>query len=180
MKKRIPEWLEQIECFVDRAVPWMVLLLAVLLILEFSHIADAYHDEMLMADNIIVAFFVIDLCFKWYRTRNVTKFVKLHWIDIIAVFPFYAVFRLYAFAAEAVTATEEAQKILHETALIREAKLARELRVLRETEEAAKLARAGRFVRIFARGLRLLRARWYVAHAHMHTVSREHARVHRH
>lgn len=178
-KHHLPPWLERIEKFVDESIPYMLVLLAVIIAVEFFHLADAYHKYIVLADYFIITFFVVDLCFKWYHTRKVVKFVKLYWIDIIAVFPFYTIFRLYAIAAEVIATGETFQKFLHEAVLLREARFARELRILREAEESAKFAREGRLVRVFARGLRLLRARWYVVHHHFRKLSEGYRSEHR-
>lgn len=165
--------LHKIEKFVDRAMPFMLALLTVLIILDLAHIAEKYHDKLLYLDYIIIGFFVVDLSFKWVRTKNMVTFVKLYWIDIIAVFPFYTVFRAYALAAELVASGESAQKILHEAVLLRETRVLKELeyaKLARETE-LVKLAREGRLIRVAARALRLLRARWYVAHEKMKHAS---------
>jgi len=167
MKKRWKELLEHIEKWIDRLMPFMLILLAILIGLEFTEFGHKHHDLILTIDYFIIAFFIIDLSFKWAHTRNVVKFVKLYWIDIIAVFPFYLVFRLYAIATEAILVGEQAQKLLHEAVLIRETRL------LREAEYAAKFAKEGMFVRIFARGLRVLRARWYVTFWHMQDRSKK-------
>lgn len=172
MQKRLPDWLETIERIVDRAVPYVLVLLAVLIIIEFTHVADPYHDIFVTIDYFIVAFFVIDLCFKWFHTRDVLKFIKLYWIDIIAVFPFYAIFRVYFAATELFAAGEQTQKFLHEAVLLRETKL------LREAEYGAKLAKEGRFIRVIARSLRILRARWYVTNWHLQKVSRGYKKHH--
>ncbi len=172
MKKRLPDWLERVERFVDYALPFMLVLLAILIVLEFFKIAEKYHDVILWLDYGVIAFFVIDLCFKWYHTRNVLKFIKLYWIDIIAVFPFYTVFRFYLAASEFIVAGEQAQKFLHEAVLVRETKL------LREAEFASKVAKEGRVVRMIARGLRVLRARWYVTHWHLQKVSKGYREEH--
>jgi hypothetical protein len=178
-KEMLPDWLEKIEFFVDRAVPYVLVFLAVLIILEFLHVADQYHDLFVAFDYFIVSFFVVDLCFKWYHTRNVLKFIKLYWIDLIAVFPFYTAFRVYFAATELFAAGESAQKILHEAVLLRETRLLKEAELLREAEYGAKFAKEGRFVRVIARSLRILRARWYVAHWHLHNVSRGYKQHHK-
>jgi hypothetical protein len=172
MKKRHRHWLSIIEVFIDRSIPYMLVLLAVLIVLEFLHIAEQYHDIFVRIDYVIIAFFVVDLCFKWYHTREILKFIKLYWIDIIAVFPFYAIFRLYFAVTELFAAGESVQKILHETVLLRETKL------LREAEYGAKFAKEARFIRVFARGLRVLRARWYVTNWHLQNVSKGYRKHH--
>ncbi|MBW3016391.1 ion transporter [Candidatus Woesearchaeota archaeon] len=165
MKHKLPPWLSWIERFVDRSIPFMLVLLAVMIVVELLHLAGPYEPVMEKLDYLVIAFFVVDLCFKWYHVRNVLKFVKLYWIDIIAVFPFYAIFRVYFAAAELLAAGEPVQKLLHEGVLLRETKLLR-------GAEYAKFVKEVRWIRVFARSLRILRARWYVAHWHMQAVSK--------
>lgn len=167
MKKRLEELVEHIEKWIDRLMPLMLIVLAILIALEFTEFGHKHKDLIHTIDYFIIAFFIIDLVFKWNHTRNVFKFVKLYWIDIVAVFPFYLVFRLYAAATEIIIAGVQTQKLLHEAVLVRETKL------LREAEYATKFAKEGRFVRIFARGLRILRARWYITFFHMQDRSKK-------
>lgn len=143
----------------------MLVLLGVLIILEFTHYVDDYHDFLMWLDYFIIAFFIADLCFKWYHVHNYLKFIKLYWIDLLAIFPFYTVFRVYRFAAEAAIATEEAQKFVHEAALLKEAK------ILREAEISSKILKEGKFVRLFARILRVFKARFYMTTFHLHAAS---------
>lgn len=169
MKNKLPGWLQWIERFVDRIIPFMLVLLAVMIVVELLHLAGPYEPVLQTLDFVVILFFVVDLCFKWYHVRNASKFIKLYWIDIIAVFPFYAIFRVYFAATELLAAGEPLQKLLHETVLLREAKLLK-------GAEYVKFAKEIRWVRIFARSLRILRARWYVAHWHLQAVSRENRR----
>src|SRR3972149_927457 len=114
------KYAEIIEHVVDRLIPVMVVLLGLMLIGEFTVGLEHYEPYVTYADYMIVTFFVLDLYFKWQRTRNVLKFLKLYWIDLIAVFPFYLIFRLYLAATEVAKVGEEAQKVAHEAALLRE------------------------------------------------------------
>lgn len=161
MAKKLPKWLEDVEVLVDKAMPFMLILLTIIIAGEFFHWWEHVHDFIYTLDNFIIAFFIIDLCFKWHRTQSVRKFFKLYWIDIIAVFPFYALFRLYEFFA-----LEQTQKVLHEAVIVRETRLLRELEAMK-IAETARFARQGRLIRIIANGLRLLRARWYVMHGYL-------------
>lgn len=180
MKKK----LEGLELFVDKAIPYMLVLLTVIIILEFTRYAEPLHTPIIIADYIIITFFVVDLVFKWRHTRKVVPFIKLYWLDIIAVFPFYLVFRAFLVAREIVAAGETAQKALHEVALLREARLLREaeflreFRVLREAEAGAKYAREVRLLRGVPRFLRLWKARFYLVHHHIRERS-AHLRSHR-
>jgi hypothetical protein len=149
----------------------MLLLLTIIIIIEFTHVADEYHVYLLAGDYIIIGFFVIDLLFKYNHSKDMYSFVRVYWIDLIAVFPFYAVTRLFSVAAEFAAASEGTQKLLHESALLREARFLREL-------EVAKFAKEGRLLRVIPRSLRLLRARWYFAHGHFMGVSEGHRKHH--
>lgn len=163
--RRLPRWLLSIEHFIDISIPFMLVLLGALIVLEFTHYVDDYHDFMVWLDYFIILFFVADLSFKWYRVHDSLKFIKLYWIDLLAIFPFYTVFRVYRFAAEIAIATEETQKLVHEAALLREAK------ILREAELSTKIIKEGKFIRLIARVLRVLRARWYITNFHLHAAS---------
>lgn len=163
--RRLPSWLEGIEHFVDISIPFMLVLLAILIVLEFSDLIDAHHGFVLSLDYFIIAFFVIDLLFKWYRVHDSLKFIKLYWIDLLAVFPFYTIYRLYSYTAEIILATEQTQKLMHEAVLLKETK------ILQEAEKGTKIIKEGRFIRVVARVLRVLRARWYVTSWHIHAAS---------
>ncbi|RMD57472.1 hypothetical protein D6825_03950 [Candidatus Woesearchaeota archaeon] len=170
---KLPKWLESVEWFVDRSVPFLLVILTFLIIFGFTEYADKYHDQIIILDNIIIAFFVVDLLFKYNHSKSLVRFFKVYWIDIIAVFPFYLIFRLYFVVKEAAFATEQAQKVLHEAALVRETRLIKESRLVAELSKEGKLARA------FLRGLRLLRMRWYVLHGHLQALSAQYRKAHR-
>lgn len=173
VRKHLPPWLEKIEYFVDRAIPFVLVLLTLMIVVEFTNFAPEYEHYFAYLDYFVISFFVVDLCFKWYHTHDAYKFVRLYWIDIIAVLPFYAFFRVYFAASELIAAGEPIQQLLHESALLKETK------VLRETEYAAKFAKESKLVRIVARSLRVLRARWYVTHWHMHKISTAYKKEHK-
>ena len=163
-RKNLPGWLAAIEHFVDISIPFMLVLLGVLIVLEFTELIDPHHGFILGLDYFIIAFFVADLAFKWYHVHDALKFIKLYWIDLLAVFPFYTLYRLYSYTAEVVLATERTQKLAHEAALLKETK------VIQEAERSARLIKEGRFIRVFARILRVLRARWYLVSMHLHAA----------
>ncbi|PIN75542.1 hypothetical protein COV18_03235 [Candidatus Woesearchaeota archaeon CG10_big_fil_rev_8_21_14_0_10_37_12] len=170
--RKLPSWLELVEKFVDKSIPFVLVLLTALLIVEFFHFADNYLSWIHAADSVIVGFFVVDLCFKWYRTRNLLKFMKMYWIDIIAVFPFYTAFRLYASVRDLTFIGEQTQKVLHEAVLLRETRLLREGEFAAKVASQTRILRYGRFVRVFARVLRLFKARFYITHWQLDDVSK--------
>jgi hypothetical protein len=174
------------EHFTDHIIPYLVVALAIILVLEnplwvIVHLHD-YEPWITVFDSVIVFFFVVDLVFKWFRTQNVRKFLKLYWLDIVAVFPFYLAFRAYAEIAGIFRVGEElsetAQKLAHEAVLLREA------RMFREAEEVAKQARIAheanllsRSIRGIQRLLRALRGRLYFSHKTVMLAHQEHKKV---
>ena len=166
-------WIHFIEVFVDKSIPYLVLLLLFVIVGDFvfHDFMNQYRLYVIIIDYVILIFFVIDLAFKFYRIRNVKLFLKKYWLEVIAVFPFVLVFRLFeeVFILLRFTAPlEEGQKIVHTVAEIgkigEEQKIIRELsqleqgtRVFRSIEEGTKLSRTAMFLR-FARLTRLARA----------------------
>ena len=151
--------LKKLEHLTDRIIPYLLALLAVVLIVEFffKDIAFAYHNFITTADMIIVLFFSVDLAFKFNRVRKVKLFLKKYWLDIIAVFPFFLLFRLVEeifFLFRLSPEISEGQKFFHIG--LETEKLAKEERALRELAELQKETRLTR-TRLFARFFRLPR-----------------------
>lgn len=147
--------LHKIEVIVDKIIPYLVLILLILIIGEFTHykLVEENENIILIIDYVIVLFFIIDLSFKYYRVRNAKIFIKKYWIDIIAVFPFFLLFRLveevvifFRISSE----LAESQKILHTGVEI--GRISREIseeqRILREIQEATRLERISIIARI--------------------------------
>ena len=86
-----------IERGVDHSIPAALLLLLVVIIAEifFYREAEPYHFYIEVIDWFVVILFVIDLTFKYRGLPNPVAFVKKYWLDILAVFPFYLVFRVF-------------------------------------------------------------------------------------
>lgn len=150
--------IKKIEHLTDRVIPYLLGILAVILITEFffKHTAEIYHTEIIIADYIIIFFFTLDLIFKYTRVRKLKLFLKKYWLDIIAVFPFFLIFRLFEeilifFRLPELT---ETQKFLHIG--LETEKLAKEERALRELAELQKETQLTR-TRLFARFFRLPR-----------------------
>lgn len=178
----------EFEHFTDHVIPFLVIALAVVLVLEnpfwtLVHLED-YEPWITIFDSVVVFFFVVDLVFKWFKTKTVREFFRLYWLDIVAVFPFYLAFRAYAQIVGLFRIGEEisetAQKLAHEAVLLREA------RMFREAEEVAKEARVvremgvmSRTIRAIQRLLRALRVRFYTSHRALVSIHEQHRRAHR-
>jgi hypothetical protein len=148
-------FLHKVEKFVDRIIPPLLLLLLVGVIGEifFSEAMESYTDYMDALDVFVIIVFTSDLTFKYNKTRQVPKFLKKYWLEIIAVFPFFLIFR----AVEAFRLSDlitEGQAVVHEGA---EAE--------KEIAAAGKLAKESEFLRyfkIFSRSPRFLKgAKFY-------------------
>ncbi len=141
-------WLEH---FVDGLIPWLVLLLLFIILGEFSHSLNVFHWEWLDAvaeffehneytvriiDQFIIAFFVIDLYFNFFKKRTVWSFLKTSILDIIAVAPMGLILR--------VAEISEAQSILHITTEIEK----EATKIIRGEEAAARLIEAERLAEL--------------------------------
>ena len=151
--------LKKLEHLTDRIIPYLLILLAIVLGVEFffKEIAEKHYNLVLSADIIIIVFFSIDLIFKFNRVRKIKLFLKKYWLDIIAVFPFFLLFRVVeeVFAIFRIsTELGEGQKFFHIG--LETEKLAKEEKALRELAELQKETELTR-TRLFARFFRLPR-----------------------
>jgi hypothetical protein len=160
------------EWFVDKATLWVLGILTLLIIAEFTIDLAPYEHYVTVLDIFIISFFITDLSFKYAHTTTLLRFVRLYWLEIIAILPFYYLFRFFSGVGAIGESVAEAQKITHEAMLTRESEIiAREAKVLREARlfrEAELLGRESEFgsriVRSVQYSYRLLVARLNLAH----------------
>ncbi len=90
------KWLKELEVIIDKIIPYLVLILLAIIIIDlfYTHTAEKYKFQIGLIDGFIILAFIIDLGFKYNRVRNIPNFVKKYWLEILAVFPFYLIFRL--------------------------------------------------------------------------------------
>lgn len=157
------QFLKEVELVVDISIPYLLILLTFLIIIEFSltGAAEKYSLFFDISHGVIIFIFVLDLIFKYQRTRTLKQFFTHYWLDILAVFPFYLVFRLFEQLTLLFRFSElaqESQKILHEGLEI-------ERVVAKEAQEAEKGSKLlPRFLRALQRSPRLLKARVFFKH----------------
>lgn len=115
------KWLHKIEAMVDKFIPYMLILLLGIIIIDlwFHEFAEHYHTYILLGDYLVIFVFVLDLVFRYNRIRKIKNFLKSCWLDIIAVFPFFLFFRLLEevagwFKLNMGAGFSTAQSILHE------------------------------------------------------------------
>ncbi|MBI5881071.1 hypothetical protein HZB90_02980 [archaeon] len=152
-------WMHKIEVIVDKAIaPCLVLLLAVIVLELGMHdfvVEHGLQAYISIADYIVITIFVMDLVFKYLRTKHIPLFLRKYWMDILAVFPFFLMFRFYEvtiglFSPTITEGAETAQMLLHEglevekegTRIVREAE-----KIAKEAERAVKVERSTRFAR---------------------------------
>jgi len=89
-------WLHKIEVLVDKIIPYSLILLFFLIIagLFFEHEIEPYNNYVSLIDSIIIFIFVLDLGFKYARTKKFPTFFKKYWLEIIAIFPAFLVLRI--------------------------------------------------------------------------------------
>ena len=144
------KWYSPIEIFIDRAVPFAVVGLLIIIVLEFffAETAETYNTIISIADYTIVGIFLLDLLFKYLRIRKFKNFLKECWLDIIAVFPFFLIFRVFEsilIFAELPKELRQAQLLLHEGLALSEGSS----KLIQEAEEAGKISRVKTIIRMF-------------------------------
>ena len=148
------KWYEPIEKVVKKLILPLIVILLFLIIGEifFYHELEPYHFYIQILDFIIVFVFILDLLFTYLKIRKFWPFLKKSWLDIIAVFPFFLVFRafermylLFRIPEE----LKEGQMILHEGLEVEK----KASRFVKET----RIARSEKFLRFIRPGARSLR-----------------------
>lgn len=134
---------KRINLGINKIMPYTLILLLVLIILEIS-IKNPNEYLILLfefLDTIIVEIFIIDLIFLYIKSKNIRFFFTNYWLDILAVFPFGLVFRfaenffLIGIEAERLLV---GQKVLHE--------ISRSEKLLKFISETSKEIRLLRFI----------------------------------
>lgn len=162
-------WLNKIEHLVDKIIPISLIVLLFLIIGEFffEEEINPYHTVIKIIDWIIIFIFVVDLTFKWLRIKRIPEFLKKYWLEIIAIFPFFLVFRTLEGLSEIVVTIrdlwEPTQKVVHIGTEISKEIVEVEkgaAGIIKEAEIAGEVSRTEKFVRFLrptARSTRFLK-----------------------
>lgn len=160
------KFLYKFEFFVDKSIPYLLILLLFILITEifFHDFAYTYHTPIMILDALIVTIFVVDLLFKLRHSKKIKFFLKNYWLEILAVLPFFLVFRVVeeiGLLRLAVSeSTQTAQQALHVgTGVEKEVTAA---------ERFARTTRFQRFMRPALRSVRFLKAAHFFEHPKAH------------
>jgi len=119
------EFWKRIEILFDKLIVPALVVLLIIVVADIFFTEFKYKHEIyfLYADIAVITVFVGDLSFKFKRAKNWQGFLKKEWLEILAVIPFFWIFRL---VESVVRVGELLQEIIH------------------------LVARGGRFVRLFA------------------------------
>ena len=81
----------------DFLIPYMLIVLLFVIIIEIFFVAfyQDHHIIFELIDGFIITLFVIDIAFKFKRSKTYPEFFKASWLDIIATFPMFLVFRMF-------------------------------------------------------------------------------------
>jgi hypothetical protein len=147
--KNVYSWAEII---IDRLVPFAVIGLLGIIIIDFffQDFKASYELYINIIDYIIVIIFVLDLLFKYLRIKNIKNFLKTCWLDIIAIFPFFLLFRVFEsllLITELPKEITSFQLVFHEgIAFSKET-----AKIVKEAEEVGKISRVKLIIGMFER-----------------------------
>ena len=141
------------EIIIDKLVPYSIAFILVHFAGAFMF-PDFFHkyDDIIIFLEVFLVTFVLgfDVWFKYRRARNKRYFLRHHWLDIIAVFPFMILFRVFeeVYLITRLVPVEigiaDTQKVLHELRGADEA-----VRLVREAEVVGRTSRVGMFGKMF-------------------------------
>lgn len=155
-------YLEKIEGITDALIVPALLAILGIVVLElfFTEVAHHYHGFIAILDNIIIAVFVIDLAFKLNHATTVEGFLKSHWLEVIAIMPFFLVFRL----VEGIFIAADLLDLGQHTAHLAEGARSGRLAEIFRSPELSRSTRFGRFLRAFSRSPRFAKAAEFYRH----------------
>lgn len=159
--------LSRVKHFIDRILPYALVVLLVLIILEifFKELVQPYETIINTIDNIIVTMIAADLYFKWRRSHGIKNFLRSSWLDIIAVFPFFIMIRILEEAVILIRLTDTIESFDNFLEIERDS-----IRLAREIEKEAKVSRTSfmkRFLKPFARSPRFAKAFTFYERPHV-------------
>lgn len=163
------EWVHKVELAIDWLIPWCIFVLLGIIISEifFYGFAERIHLIIVVLDYFVLSIFIFDLYFKYMRIRNIKNFVRECWLDILAVFPFFLLFRMverFVVLAELSGDFKQFQLLFHEGLELEKsgAEIVKEGgKIIQEAEKLGKVSRVEQIIRIFKpiqRAPRLIKA----------------------
>lgn len=154
--------LKKIERITDTLIVPALLAIFIIVILElfFTDTAHHYHSLISTADTVVISIFVIDVLFKFRRASTWEGFLRNHWLEVIAVMPFFVVFRLVEGIFIAVDIVDLGQHTAHLAEGARSSRFAGFFK----TSELGRSTRFGQFMRAISRSPRFAKAAEFFKH----------------
>ena len=149
-------WMHKAEKIIDSAIPPLLFLFLILMAFEvfFPEQAALFKNHLDMFDTLLLFIIASDLFFKYQRIRSFPKFMAKYWLQIIALIPFYLIFRFleYFQLAEYVSA---GAKYINQTQVFGKApaliiKQAEKSEGISRTSELLKFKPLSRLPKLFA------------------------------
>ena len=93
--KKVHKW-HKVEVIVDKLIPYALILLL------FSIIGELFFSEKFgyfplfvsIIDGFVISVLAVDLFFKYTYIKNVPKFLRRYWLEVIALFPAFLIVRV--------------------------------------------------------------------------------------
>jgi len=103
---------KQVEQFFDRMIVPALLMILIIVVADifFTDVKYSYEQYFFYADLFVIGTFVGDLSFKFKRAASWKGFLRNEWLEIIAIVPFFWIFRL---VESIVRIGELVQEIIH-------------------------------------------------------------------
>ena len=148
--------LEKIELWADRLiVPALFgVLFIVVAELFFPEFAHDIHSEIVLLDTVVISIFVVDVLFKLHRASTWKGFLKSHWLEVLAILPFFLVFRI----VEGVFIAAELVDVSQHTAHLAEGARSGRIAEFFRTPELTRSSRFARLIRFISRTPRFAKA----------------------
>jgi len=136
----------KLELFIDSLIPFAIFMIIAITIAEifFFKLVQPYHWVIDVIDLAVIWVFLMDLGFKFRHAKSVPDFLRHYWFYVIAVFPFFLIFRLVEKFYQISTLSSESTIVLgrYIASLLTEARIPRFAELFRFLGISARLVRA--------------------------------------
>ena len=157
------------EIIIDKLVPYAIgfILLHFVGTLFFDKQLHAYEDFIIFLEFFLVTFVLgFDLIFKYRRTKDKKAYFRHYWLEILAIFPFMLIFRLFeeAYLITKILPAEESisvsQTAAHEIKGVNKGAQV----IVREAQLSGRASRSLLFAERLSKFPRILRAAIFFEH----------------
>lgn len=137
-------WMHKAEKAIDEIIPILLLLFLVIIAAEvlFERQVAQFKNHIDLFDTALIGVLAADLFFKYQRMKSVPRFVAKYWLQIIAVLPFFIMFRMLEYLQLTQLAATGTKLINETTTLGRGPGL-----IIREAEKSGEISRAAQLLR---------------------------------